>query len=51
MATEGNNNIRRYIYRGEEGEVIPRDGQKIIVIVQEDVTVILADTLTLHRHR
>ncbi len=41
MAAEGNNIIRRYIYRGEEGEVIPRDG-KIIVIVREDVTVILA---------
>ena len=43
MAAEGNNNIRRYIYRGEEGEVIPRDGQ-IIVIVHKDVTVILANT-------
>ena len=50
MAAVGNNNIRRYIYRGEEGEVIPRDGQ-IIVVVHKDVTVILADTLTLHRHR
>ncbi len=48
MAAEGNNNIiRRYIYRGEEGEVIPRDGQ-IIVIVQEDVTVILAGAFKDH---
>mmetsp|Transcript_23260 Transcript_23260/g.33216 ORF Transcript_23260/g.33216 Transcript_23260/m.33216 type:complete len:319 (+) Transcript_23260:318-1274(+) len=41
MAAEGNN-IRRYIYRGEAGEVIPRDGH-IIVIVHEGVTVILAN--------
>ncbi len=49
MAAEGNNNIRRYIYRGEEGEVIPRDG-KIIVIVREDVTVILARAFRGHRN-
>ena len=41
MAAEGNN-IRRYIYRGEAGEVIPRDGHNIIVTVHEGVTVILA---------
>eukprot|EP00574_Skeletonema_japonicum_P010604 CAMPEP_0201715038 /NCGR_PEP_ID=MMETSP0593-20130828/1298_1 /ASSEMBLY_ACC=CAM_ASM_000672 /TAXON_ID=267983 /ORGANISM="Skeletonema japonicum, Strain CCMP2506" /LENGTH=131 /DNA_ID=CAMNT_0048204409 /DNA_START=20 /DNA_END=411 /DNA_ORIENTATION=+ len=49
MAAEGNNNIRRYIYRGEEGEVIPRDGQ-IIVIVHEDITVILANTFHGYRN-
>ncbi len=44
MEAEGNN-IRTYIYMGEEGEEIPipYDGTQIIVIVHEDVTVILAN--------
>ena len=49
MAAEGNNNIRKYIYRGEEGEVIPDDGQ-IIVVVREDITVILANTFENHHN-
>ncbi len=48
MAAEGNN-IRRYIYRGEEGEVIPDDG-KSIGIVHEDITVILANTFDGYRN-
>ncbi len=48
MAAEGNN-IRMYIYRGEEGEVIPRDGQ-IIVIVHKDITVILAEAFNGRRN-
>ncbi len=49
MAAEGNN-IRTYIYRGEEAEDIPRYGhQKIIVIVHEDVTVILEGAFEFHR--
>ncbi len=46
MAAEGDN-ITRYIYRGEEGEVIPR-GRKIIVIVDDSVTVVLRRAFQYH---
>ncbi len=37
-----------YIYRGEEGEVIPRDETHRLLIVHEDVTVILAKAFLRH---
>ena len=47
MAAEGDNNFIRYVYRGEEGEIIP-DGATHI-IVGEDVTVVLARAFRGHR--
>ena len=41
MANVGDSNFIRYIYRGEEGEVIPRNATH--VEVDKDVTVVLAD--------
>ena len=40
MAAEGDNDFMRYIYRGEEGEIIPREATHIIV--GEDVTFVRA---------
>ncbi len=42
MSAEGDNNFIRYLYRGEEGEVIPREATHIIV--HEDCAVILERT-------
>ena len=39
MADRGDNNFMRYVYRGEEGEIIPREATHITVA--KDVTVIL----------
>jgi len=41
MSEVGDNNFMRYIYRGEEGEIIPR-GATHNITVREDVTVIRA---------
>ena len=46
MAAVGGNNIVRYIYRGEEGEIIPREATHITVA--EDVTVILEQAFDSH---
>ena len=40
MADRGDNNFMRYVYRGEEGEIIPREATHIFV--GEDVTFIYA---------
>ena len=46
MAERGDNNFMRYVYRGEEGEVIPREATHIIV--GEDCTIILAHAFREH---
>ncbi len=38
MAERGNNNFMRYVYRGEEGEIIPRSAK--IITVHESVRII-----------
>ena len=48
MAAEGDNNFMRYIYRGEEGERIPREATHITV--GEDVTVVRARAFHGHRN-
>ncbi len=45
-AEEGDFTIRRYIYRGEEYEVIPEDATH--ATVREDVTVVLAFAFQFH---
>ena len=46
MAAEGGNNIVRYIYRGEESEIIPREATHITVI--EGVTFVHAGAFFRH---
>ena len=46
MAAEGGNNIVRYLYRGEESEIIPREATHITVA--EDCTFVRARAF--HRH-
>ncbi len=48
MAERGDNNFTRYIYRGEEGEIIPRDATHIFV--DKSVTVILRRAFQWHRN-
>ena len=47
MADVGDNNFMRYIYRGEEGEVIPREATHITVA--EGVTFVRAQAFEEHR--
>ena len=46
MSDVGDNNFMRYIYRGEEGEIIPRDATHIFV--HESVKDILANAFLSH---
>ncbi len=46
MADRGDNNFMRYIYRGEEGEIIPLHATHIFV--HESVTVILRSAFEGH---
>ncbi len=46
MAARGDNNFTRYVYMGEEGEIIPRGATHIIV--HEDVTIILPSAFRAH---
>ena len=46
MAVVGDNNFIRYVYRGEEGEIIPREATHIIV----EARVVLARAFREHRN-
>ena len=46
MAVVGDNNFMRYVYRGEEGEIIPREATHIIV----EARVVLARAFREHRN-
>ena len=46
MADVGDNNFMRYVYRGEEGEIIPREATHITV--HEDCTVVRAEAFAEH---
>ena len=48
MADRGDNNFIRYIYRGEEGEIIPREATHITVA--EDCTFVRANAFREHRN-
>ena len=48
MAAVGGDNFMRYIYRGEEGEIIPREATHIIIL--EGVTFVRAGAFAHHRN-
>ena len=48
MADRGDNNFMRYVYRGEEGEIIPREATHITV--HEDCTIVRVHAFFRHRN-